>query len=150
MHDYRGDFPDFAPTVYLDCAYQGPLPRVGIARIHEAIELKSHPERLSSSEHFDAPEHVRGQLAGLIGADPSEIALTNSATHGIGIVAAGLDLRAGDEVVVARANFPSNLFTWLHLRRRGVHLHLVLAVGGQVGLGGLPPGVRPPTPRFAL
>jgi kynureninase len=82
MQDYRQEFPDFAPTIYLDCAYQGPFPRTTVARLQEAIELKCHPERLEAPEYFRLPERVRGRLANLVGADPSEIALTNSATQG--------------------------------------------------------------------
>ena len=59
------------------------------------------------------------------GAEPEEIALTNSATQGIGLAATGLNLAPGDEVVVASTNFPSNLFTWLHLRRRDVRVSVV-------------------------
>ena len=125
MPDYRQEFPDFAPTTYLDCAYQGPFPRVTVERILRAIELKCHPERLQAPEYFDLPERVRMRLAALIGANSSEIALTNSATQGIGTVAAGLGISAGDEVVIASSNFPSNLFTWLHLRRRGVRVRVL-------------------------
>ncbi len=125
MADFRQYFPDFAPTVYLDCAYQGPFPRAAIARIQQAIELKCHPERLGSSEYFDLPERVRVRLARLVGADVTEIALTNSATQGLGIVVAGLELGAGDEVVISSSNFPSNLFSWLHLRRLGVSVRVV-------------------------
>src|SRR3989449_6415436 len=95
MRDYRQEFPDFTPTIYLDCAYQGPFPRVTIARIGQAIELKCHPERLGESDYFDRPERVRKRLAGLVGASPSEIALTNSATQGLGIVASGLGFEEG-------------------------------------------------------
>jgi selenocysteine lyase/cysteine desulfurase len=58
--------------------------------------------------------------------------LTNSATQGIGIVAGGLGLKPDDEVVVGDCNFPSNLFTWLHLRRLGVRVHVVKCHGGEV------------------
>lgn len=125
MANYRQDFPDFAPTVYLNCAYQGPFPRATVARIHDAIELKCHPERITEPDYFDPPDHVRARLARLIGAAPEEIALTNSATQGVGIAAAGLEFHAGDEVVVASTNFPSNLFSWLHLRRQGVRVAVV-------------------------
>lgn len=125
MPNYRQDFPDFAPTVYLNCAYQGPFPRTAVARIHDAIELKCHPERLVERDYFDPPDRVRERLARLVGAAPEEIALTNSATQGVGVAAAGLEFHAGDEVVVASTNFPSNLFTWLHLRRRGVRVNVV-------------------------
>lgn len=150
MRDYRQEFEDFSPTVYLDCAYQGPFPRVTVARLQHAIELKCHPDRLHAPEYFDLPDRVRRRLASLIGADPTEIAITNSATQGIGIVAAGLGFRAGEEVVIASRNFPSNLFTWLHLRRLGVRVHLVKPAGGCVEPEDVLPVLTPRTRVLAL
>jgi len=132
MPDYRQAFPDFAPTVYLDCAYQGPFPLATVERLQQAIELKCHPERLAAPEYFSLPDRVREHIASLVGADPTEIALTNSVTQGIGVVATGLGLKAGDEVVVATTNFPSNLFTWLHLRRLGVRVHVLKPANREV------------------
>jgi cysteine desulfurase / selenocysteine lyase len=125
MRNYKQDFPDSSPTIYLDCAYQGPFPRVTSARLREAIELKCHPERLKAPDYFDLPERVRARLSRLVGAERDEVAITNSVTQGIGIVATGLEWAAGDEVVIASSNFPSNLFTWLHLQRRGVRVTLI-------------------------
>ncbi len=132
MRNFRQEFSDFSPVIYLDCAYQGPFPRVTVERIHQAIELKSRPDRLKAPEYFGLPERVRGRIARLTGAEAGEITITNSATQGIGIVAAGLALGAGDEVVVASSNFPSNLFTWLHLRRKGVTVKVIHPAGGEV------------------
>lgn len=134
MQNYKSEFPDFAPTIYLDCAYQGPFPLQTARRIQDAVELKLHPERLESPDYFDLPERVRARLAGLVGASPTEIALTNSATQGIGIVAGGLEFEEGDEVVIGEGNFPANLFTWLHLCRRGVSVQVVKSVDGSVRL----------------
>lgn len=125
MSDYRTQFADFGETTYLNCAYQGVFPLTAVARAHEAIELKCHPERLRSTEFFDLPKRVRNQLARIIGSGEDEIALTSGATQGIGIVAEGLPLQAGDEVIIAGSNFPSNVFTWLHMRRLGVHVHIL-------------------------
>jgi len=125
MRDYRQEFSDFSPVIYLDCAYQGPFPKSTVERLHQAIELKSRPDRLKAPEYFGLPQRVRERLARLTGAEAGEIALTTSTTQGIGIVAAGLDLGSGDEVVVASTNFPSNLFTWLHLRRKGVTVKVI-------------------------
>jgi len=132
MNSYAADFADFAPTVYLDCAYQGPFPNVTATRIHDAIELKRYPVRLTEPDYFDGPERVRTRLSRLTGADPEEIAITASATQGIGIVAGGLEWRDGDEVIIASTNFPSNLFTWLHLRRRDVRVTVIEPSGGRV------------------
>jgi len=96
MRNYRQEFSDFSPSVYLDCAYQGPFPRVTVERIHQAIELKSHPDRLKAPEYFGLPERVRARIARLTSAEAGEITITNSATQGIGIVASGLEFGAGD------------------------------------------------------
>lgn len=150
MRDYRQEFPDFSPTVYLNCAYQGPFPRRTVERIQHAIELKCHPERLQAPEYFDLPDRVRRRLAALVGADASEIALTNSATQGIGMVAAGLEFQPGDEVVIASTNFPANLFTWLHLRRKGVRVHVVKPACGAARIEDVAPVVTPHTRVLAL
>lgn len=150
MHDYRSDFPNFAPTTYLDCAYQGPFPCRTVAHIQQAVELKCHPERMRSAEYFDLPDRVRASLARLVGADPSEIALVNSATQGIGIVLVGLGFKPGDEVVVASSNFPSNLFSWIHLRRRGVRVEVVKPVGGHARLEDVAAALTPRTRVLAL
>ncbi len=132
MRDWRQDFSDFSPEVYLDCAYQGPFPRTTVERIHDAIEMKCHPRRLDPPEYFHLPERVRADFAKLICADPLEVAITNSATQGIGIVATGLGLKVGDEVVISSRNFPSNLFTWLHLRRLGVRVRVIRPASDHV------------------
>jgi cysteine desulfurase/selenocysteine lyase len=150
MQDYRQEFPDFSPIIYLDCAYQGPFPRCTVARLQQAIELKCHPDRLEATEYFRLPERVRGRLAALIGADTPEIALTNSATQGIGIVAAGLGLGAGDEVVIANRNFPANLFTWLHLRRLGVRVQVMRPAGDHVQVEEVRRALAPRTRVLAL
>src|SRR5579884_938644 len=133
MPDYKTFFADFGETTYLNCAYQGVFPLSAVARAHQAVELKCHPDRMDDQEYFALPQRVRSHIAAIIGSDEDEIALTNGATHGIGIVASGLDLNPGDEIIVASGNFPSNLFTWLHLRRRGAWF----IVDGTQGVGAL-------------
>jgi len=107
MTDYRSYFADFGETAYLNCAYQGVFPLAAVARGHQAIEQKCHPERMDPDEYFDLPRRVRNLLAEIIGCHADEIALTCGATQGIGVVAAGLQLAPGDEVIVAANNFPA-------------------------------------------
>ncbi|MEM1062706.1 MAG: aminotransferase class V-fold PLP-dependent enzyme, partial [Planctomycetota bacterium] len=67
-------------------------------------------------------EEVRRLGAKLFDADTDEIAFIRNTTEGIALVAEGLDWRAGDNVVVARSEFPSNLHPWRHLKSRGVEV----------------------------
>jgi selenocysteine lyase/cysteine desulfurase len=150
MPDFRSQFADFGETAYLNCAYQGPFPLSAAARAQEAIELKCRPERMTPAEYFDLPRRVRACLARIVGADGEEIALTSGATQGIGIVAAGLNLQPRDEVIVADSNFPSNLFTWLHMRHRGVSVHVLKTDSKPVEPDHLARRITPRTKVVAL
>jgi cysteine desulfurase/selenocysteine lyase len=150
MPDFAADFFDFAPTIYLNCAYHGPFLRATVERIRQAVELKCNPVRLESHHFFDVTESVRKRLAEIVGADTGEIALTNSATQGIGIVATGLGLKSGDEVVIASSNFPSNLFTWLHLRRLGIRVTVLKPLDGYLRLEDVAASLTPRTRVLAL
>lgn len=79
-------------------------------------------------------ENTRRRAAALVGAEPEEIALVNSTTHGINLVAEGIDWAEGDNVVVLADEFPSNLYPWMHQSSRGVETRLVATNRGRVNL----------------
>ncbi|QDT37621.1 putative cysteine desulfurase [Stratiformator vulcanicus] len=70
-------------------------------------------------------EKVRTLAAEMIGAEPSEIAFIRSTTEGIGLVAEGFPWQPGDNVVVPRSEFPSNLHPWRNLKSRGVEVRII-------------------------
>ncbi|HVY55876.1 MAG TPA: aminotransferase class V-fold PLP-dependent enzyme, partial [Thermodesulfobacteriota bacterium] len=80
-------------------------------------------------------EAVRGMSARLIGAAKDEIAFIKNTSHGISIVTSGLDWRKGDNVVVFEKEFPSNIFPWLDLKRKGVEVRFIPYKGDRIGLG---------------
>ena len=62
---------------------------------------------------------------------------SNSTTHGIGLVAEGFPWNAGDSVVTAAEEYPSNLYPWMNLESRGVGLRLVPTRAGRVWIDDL-------------
>lgn len=120
--DWREEFWDFENRVYLDCAAQGPFPRVTIRAVQQALELKKYPERIANELYFELPAGTRTALAELIGAQPSEIALTTGASDGANAVARGLEWKPGDDIVVPAGEFPANYYPWKHLERKGVQV----------------------------
>ena len=63
---------------------------------------------------------ARSRLAGYVDAEPEEIAITRNTTEANNIVINGLDLAAGDEVLVWGENHESNLMAWeVRARRSG-------------------------------
>jgi cysteine desulfurase / selenocysteine lyase len=117
--DYRAEFADFEGVTYLNTAAQGALPLVAVRAAHEALEWKKHPYRLPDSVYFDLPDRIREKAGHIIGARPDEIAVTTGASAGMAAVAAGIDWKPGDEVLLGRGEFPAHFSTWLRYETAG-------------------------------
>jgi isopenicillin-N epimerase len=65
-----------------------------------------------------AHDDLRQELAGFFGCRPQELALTHNTTDGMNIVANGLDLHAGDEVVMTDQEHSGGSCCWLQKQAR--------------------------------
>lgn len=65
-------------------------------------------------------ETVRKSLAGLVGVAPDDVALTRNTTEGVGTVALGLGLKAGDEVITTDQEHPGGAGAWQYLESLGI------------------------------
>ena len=71
-------------------------------------------------------ETARTRVADQIGAEADEVALVRNTSEANNIVNNGLDLKAGDEVVIWRQNHPTNNVAWrVRAQRRGFSLREV-------------------------
>jgi selenocysteine lyase/cysteine desulfurase len=127
--DFSADFGPFGGKVWLNCAHQGPLPRVAAEEAREAIAWKVRPFELTTERFTGVPARLRRALGRLLGADAEEVVLGNSASYGLHLLANGLPWSPGDEVLLVRGDFPSDLFPWLALEERGVRIRYVESVG---------------------
>ena len=136
----RRDFPIVERCIYLNHAAVGPVSR----RVHRAVIARSElqMEQIDSASELSAPIYSKGRelAARLVGAKPERIAYVQNTSHGLSLVADGIDWREGDNVVVPAAEFPSNYLVWKTLESKGVVLrHWPLAEGRLTtdGLRGL-------------
>jgi cysteine desulfurase/selenocysteine lyase len=119
LTDYRSEFADFEGLAYLNAALQGPLPLVSARASEEALEWKKRPDRLADEAYFERPNRIREKVSRIIGSKPEEIAVTSGASAGLAAVAAGIDWKPGDEVLVGRGEFPAHFSTWLRYEQAG-------------------------------
>ncbi len=63
-------------------------------------------------------EPIRENLAVLAGADPEEIAINRNATEALNTIIFGLNLRAGDEVVLSKYDYPNMINAWKQREKR--------------------------------
>ena len=148
---YRDMFPACEGRAYLNCAAVAP----GSTRVRAAINawLDDHvTQGNSGSAHWWARAvEVRARTAELVGASPEEIAFVKSTSHGLAMVAEGLDWRSGDEVAVASAlEYPSNVYAWKHLADRGVGVREIRVVDGAVTPEAVEEAIGPRTRLVAV
>ncbi|MBM3809712.1 MAG: aminotransferase class V-fold PLP-dependent enzyme [Acidimicrobiia bacterium] len=63
-------------------------------------------------------ENLRKTLAAFLRVTPEEIVITRNTSEANNMVSSGLDLKAGDEVIVFQDNHPSNLTAWNEKAKR--------------------------------
>ncbi len=98
----RAQFPVLERIAYLNAGTFGPLASGTMDAARAELERDLEEGRSGDSYFLRTlalRAELRGEIAALVGADPSRVALTSSTTDGCNIVLAGLGLSAADEVV---------------------------------------------------
>jgi len=110
----------------LNLAGQSPLPRVSVRAVQAALEAKKFPHHKTDATYFEVPNRIRENIARLIGGKPEEIALTSGASAGAAAVAYSLKWNPGDEVVIAKGEFPLQYTSWKPMEEReGLQVKIV-------------------------
>jgi selenocysteine lyase/cysteine desulfurase len=104
----RNQFPLTHDRVYLNNGTMGPSPYV----VREAV--KSYIDNIDISGEYGGWEIARPKLAKFVNAEESEISLTHNVTEGINVVAWGLPLKKGDEVILTTHEHAGNALPWLN------------------------------------
>lgn len=71
-------------------------------------------------------EPLRAKLAKLAGCSPEEIAINRNSTEGLNTIIFGLNLKAGDEVVLTKYDYPNMMNAWKQREKRdGIKLNWI-------------------------
>jgi len=133
--DVRASVPVFDEVRYLNTGASGPSPR----RIVEAAQhgIEAHEWGAASDpgpypHAFELYEDVRADVAGFLGADVDEIALTQSTTDGITRIAGGIEWEPGDSIVRTDLEHPAGVLPWKRLERQGCSVRVVPTTDGRI------------------
>ncbi len=148
--EIRSAFPALARFVYFNAAASGLMPEPVARAAAEVFESRCRGEARLFARNMARVERTREAVARLLGAAPEEIAFVANTAEGIGRVAAGLDWRPGDEIVLADVEYPANVYPWAAQRDRGVRLRFVRAEQGCVPAERLLEAIGPRTRVLAV
>ncbi len=129
----RADFPITRNLRFLATSWIGPMPTVvrdvAVDYVDEKMQWADTRLRLEKKEM------ARTAFAELFGAKPQEVALLFSTGDAENIVTRGLDLKAGDNVVIDDLHFTSSFVLYRQLEEdRGIELRIVPQKEGRTRL----------------
>jgi selenocysteine lyase/cysteine desulfurase len=120
---FRGQFPIFEHTVYLNSCSLGPLSRGGMAALAQYREDWSR---------FGAPawwkvwmpklQEAKERFARLINAHPHEVTISHSISSALSSLASTVDHRDRPAVVCCDLDFPTIPYQWLAKERLGIEV----------------------------
>jgi len=131
----RDDFPIVLECTYLNSAYIAPVSKAVVAASRAFIENKcSRPMQVRAL--MASNEAVRAQFARMVNAAPEEIGLLFSTGDGENVIANGIGLRPGDNVVVDDLHYTTEFVLYRALEAsRGIELRIVRSRDGAVTAG---------------
>ncbi|MFB6302935.1 MAG: aminotransferase class V-fold PLP-dependent enzyme [Haloferacaceae archaeon] len=138
--DLRADIPVCERGVYLNTGASGPAPRRVVEATTGFVEHHEYEAPIGEGAYrvaYETFDEARAAVAAFLGADPDEIALTQSTADGISRVAASLDWNPGDVVVRTDLEHAAGVLPWWHLQRQGVETRVLETEAGRVDLDAL-------------
>ena len=120
MKELRDQIPSLQKVHYFNYAKLAPMPIDAIQTIQKLIIEAGDPFELHKTPWKEHLERARKQIAELIGANVEEIALSESTSSALSLIAGSIRWKKGDRILYPADEYPSNRFVWDNLKDRGV------------------------------
>ena len=120
----KSDFVGLDDIAHLAAGGETPMLKSHQLAFEQFMIDKARGEEARTRE-ADMVELARGKCARLFSVRPDEITFLSNASEGVNNLAYGLDLKPGDNVVVADVEFPSGILPWTRFTAKGIEVRVV-------------------------
>ena len=112
-------------VIHMNNGSIGPSPRIVTESIIDALgKLEADPYHNTWGGLAAGMETTRTHAADFIGAELDEVSLIRNCTEGMNLIATGLDLEPGDEILTSNHEHGGGMVCWQYLRKhRGVKVN---------------------------
>ncbi|MCW5964483.1 MAG: aminotransferase class V-fold PLP-dependent enzyme [Bryobacterales bacterium] len=115
----RNEFPLEDGLIFLNAANVCPASKPVVEKHLEYLrDFYANPSFENRAKYEELEAEAGRKLARVLGAKPSEVTMTRNTSEATNTIVRGLNLRAGDEVVITSHNHPSNNASWKVLAKR--------------------------------
>jgi len=130
--EYRKLFPVVNDFIYLDHAGVAPISTRVKSKVNDFLDIALNKGATKYDFFMEEVENVRTSFSRLLNCKQQEIAFIKNTSHGLSLIAKGIEWRKGDSIIVFEKEFPANLYTWLDLKRSGVEVRQAQLLNGRV------------------
>ena len=117
----KEEWPVLETMTFLDAACVSFAPQRTVKAVKAFADMTAVQEEANSSAHHIAMDSLRhkayDEAAILLNADPEEIALVESTSHGLNIAAQGIELQDGDNIITTNLEFIQVALPWCVMRK---------------------------------
>jgi len=132
--DFRAQFPLVSEYVFLNHAAVASLPICVVQAMENYLFHRQYGPKYRD-ELISSFEDARSAIAALVNASPDEIAFVENTATGISMVANGLPLKPGDEVILTDMEYPANVYPWMNLAQKEVQVRIIPHRRGGLDVG---------------
>jgi selenocysteine lyase/cysteine desulfurase len=133
VQEVRKQVPLLTNNVYLDNAGAGPPPDTVLAAMNSFLtEWRDYGEKWE--DWLMEIVRARDLFARIINATLDEVACIPNVSSGLAAIGNALPLHGGQNIVVSELNFPTNIYIWHAMKRKGLlsELRVLKAKNGQI------------------
>ena len=116
----KDEWPVLSTMTFLDAACVSFAPQRTVRALKDFADFTARQDEANSSAHHIAMDAKRNkayeEAQRLLNADPEEIAIVESTSHGLNIAAAGIELADGDNIITTNLEFIQVALPWCAIR----------------------------------
>ncbi len=132
LESFRSNFPVTNNLIFLNHAATSPLSLPAGENMKLIIDRISKRGPGGEPSIYKAVIETRNLIAKKINVKPSQIAFIGNTSHGLSLAAVGYKWKQGDNIILNDLEFPSNIYPWLNLEKKGVEVKIINSNKGKI------------------
>jgi selenocysteine lyase/cysteine desulfurase len=150
LDQIRSQFPALQQQVFLDSACVSLPPQRTVEKLRAFLDMAAYcPSGSSTQHHLDMDamrSAARPEIAKLINAAEDDIALVESTTHGLSLLANAIPLEPGDAIVTCDLEFLEVAVPWVQRRKQvDIEIRCVAHRNGEILIEEIADAITPQT-----
>ncbi|MBN1302707.1 MAG: aminotransferase class V-fold PLP-dependent enzyme [Melioribacteraceae bacterium] len=117
---------------YFNHASIGPLSKSVSDELNNYIIARSRDSINNYNDFTEFSRSAKKKLGKILNCGEDRIAWVDNVSNALNVVANGLDFLAGDRIILFEDEFPSNIYPFLNLERKGVKIDFVKIRDGRI------------------